>query len=83
MYKLMVSNKNENPKWKTMVLDLENTLVYSSSAVIPQYDYTISVRGHQEHSAPSTITYYVQKRPAIDLLMAELVRNNYGMIIFP
>ncbi|GLJ22344.1 hypothetical protein SUGI_0420620 [Cryptomeria japonica] len=79
----LICNKNEKPpKSKTIVLDLENTLVYSSSTLIPHYDYTISVRGHQEHSTPSTITYYVQKRPALDFLMAELVRNKYEIIIF-
>ncbi|GLJ22349.1 hypothetical protein SUGI_0420700 [Cryptomeria japonica] len=111
----LICNKNEKPpKSKTKVLDLENTLVYSSSTLIPHYDYTISRElqtivpekkiivleltdtlvkrskevlqcGH-DFTVPVRINgelcmTYIQKRPGLDNLLAEL-EQNYEIVLY-
>ncbi|GLJ15209.1 hypothetical protein SUGI_0248610 [Cryptomeria japonica] len=70
---------NEKKK-KTVVLDLDNTLVHASFTPIPQYDFLITVPGMGE--SDDTLTYHVQKRPGVDLLLQRLSEYKYEIIVF-
>ncbi|GLJ15173.1 hypothetical protein SUGI_0248070 [Cryptomeria japonica] len=67
-------------KWleRTIVLDLDNTLVNATLSRPSKYDFTISV----EHSDEKTLTYYVQRRFGINLLFFYLKIYKYEIIIF-
>lgn len=61
---------------KTIVLDLDETLVHSSEKPPRFYDFAIEVTMEGE-----TTTYYVLKRPGVDELLTELA-NKYELVLF-
>lgn len=61
---------------KTIVLDLDETLVHSSEKPPRFYDFAIEVTMGGE-----TTTYYVLKRPGLDELLTELA-NKYELVLF-
>ncbi|GLJ15197.1 hypothetical protein SUGI_0248460 [Cryptomeria japonica] len=67
-------------KGKTIVLDLDTTLVNVSTLPLPQYDFTISIKAPQ--TSEHRFIYYVQKRPGLDILLQELSNLSYEIIVF-
>ncbi|GLJ15266.1 hypothetical protein SUGI_0249780 [Cryptomeria japonica] len=64
---------------KTIVLDLDNTLINATFSATPShYDFTVLVEELQEQPA----LCYVQKRPAVDNLLLQLAKTNFEIIIF-
>lgn len=61
---------------KTIVLDLDETLVHSSEEPLRCYDFAIEVAMEGEAT-----TYYVLKRPGVDDLLTELA-NKYELVLF-
>jgi len=67
-----------NPNKKTLVLDLDGTLVHSSTTPIPTgYHFSITFEGHERPS------YYVLKRPGVDDLLQQLGATGlYEIVLF-
>ncbi|KAI9140801.1 HAD-like domain-containing protein [Paraphysoderma sedebokerense] len=63
-------------KKKTLVLDLDETLIHSTSRGVRGYDYMIEVMVEKHNCL-----YYVYKRPYVDVFLAK-VSEWYNLVIF-
>jgi CTD nuclear envelope phosphatase 1 len=70
-YKLVLPKKS-----KTLVLDLDETLVHSTSASAEEYDFMVEVLVER-----SSCLYYVHKRPHVDHFL-EVVSNWFDLAIY-
>ncbi|GLJ15250.1 hypothetical protein SUGI_0249570 [Cryptomeria japonica] len=70
------NNDTTTRKAKTIVLDMENTIINASFTPLPHYDFTLPLEEH------SNITCYVQKRPGLDQLLQQLIENKIEIVIF-
>eukprot|EP01018_Ginkgo_biloba_P015259 Gb_30135 [translate_table: standard] len=71
-----MSGRDARMQKKTIVLDLDETLVHSSEEPLPHYDFSI-----RSNIDGEIVTFYVLKRPGVDHLLIELVKN-YELVLF-
>ena len=68
--------KLEDSQKKTLILDLDETLVHSNIIPISYYDFKIDV-----HSNNAIVTFYIQKRPGITEFL-ETLNEIFELVIF-
>ncbi|GLJ07498.1 hypothetical protein SUGI_0068310 [Cryptomeria japonica] len=79
-------NKTEDSPWlppmegnykKTVVLNLDGTVIQSSTSQLPRYDFRVELEGLQRRQ-----TCYVLKRPGLEELLNKLPDLGYEIVIF-
>ncbi|KAH3762258.1 carboxy-terminal domain RNA polymerase II polypeptide A small phosphatase 2 [Pelomyxa schiedti] len=75
---ILLPPQNRAPgQWKkTLVLDLDETLIHSSLVPVPNTDFTFTLQVEGQ-----TVTVYVSKRPGVDQFLREL-KEKFELVVF-